>query len=260
MPVNSLPRLLPALLGLLLLPSAVAAEEVYVIDELLVGVHAEKNLDSAIVKVFPTGTKLEVVERDGELARIEGPEDVSGWVDGAYLTQTPPAKVRLAALEAEKAALEQRLAAAESAANGEAAASGAAAPEAAAQLEAVTRENTELKGKLSDERLRAGQLQSEVASLRAELRENTTPPDARIVEIERERENLAAELEDARDRISELETRGSLASTSAMVPLVVDAYAWPIAIALLALLALAFGGGIYVVDILNRRRHGGFRI
>ena len=101
MPVNSLPRLLPALLGLLLLPSAVAAEEVYVIDELLVGVHAEKNLDSAIVKVFPTGTKLEVVERDGELARIEGPEDVSGWVDGAYLTQTPPAKVRLAALEAE---------------------------------------------------------------------------------------------------------------------------------------------------------------
>jgi SH3 domain protein len=251
-PVNPLPRFLPALLGLLILPAA-AAEEVYVIYELLVGVHAEKDLDSAIVKVFPTGTRLEVLERDGELARIQGPEDISGWVDGAYLTAQPPAKVRLTALEAEKAALEQRLAAAAGAAPG-------ADPDVAGQLEAVTRENTELKAKLSDELLRAGQLQSEVTSLRAELRENTTPPDARIVEIERERETLKGELEDARDQISELETRGSLTATSAMVPLVLEAYTWPLVITLLVLLALAFGAGIYVVDVLSRRRHGGFRI
>ncbi|MGE0485173.1 MAG: SH3 domain-containing protein [Gammaproteobacteria bacterium] len=259
MSVNPTPRFVPALLGLLLLPAvAAAAEEVYVIDELLVGVHAEKDLDSAIIKVFPTGTRLEVLERDGELARIQGPEDVNGWVDGAYLTKQPPAKVRLTALEAEKAALEQRLTAASTAAPGSGGAD--ADPAAATQLEAVTRENTELKGKLSDERLRAGQLQSEVTSLRAELRENTTPPDARIVEIEREREALKGELEDARDQISELETRGSLNATSAMVPLVLEAYAWPIGVTLVVLLAAAFGAGIYVVDILSRRRHGGFRI
>lgn len=252
------PSLLSGLLAGLLLPlcATVAAEPVYVIDELLVGVHAEKSLDSAIVKVFPTGTELDVVERDGELARVEGPEGVTGWVDGAYLTDKAPAKVRLAALEAEKAALEERLQAARDAASPGAAVS----PEVTDQLEAVTRENTELKGKLSDERLRAGQLQSEVASLRAEMRENSTPPDARIIEVERERDTLRGDLEDAREQIAELETRGSLQADSDMLPLVLKAYAWPIVIALLVLAAIAFGGGIYIVDVINRRRHGGFRI
>ena len=59
-----LPRLLSVLALALWLPAAVA-EPAYVIDKLLVGVHEEKNLDSAIIKVLPTGTELNVIERDG---------------------------------------------------------------------------------------------------------------------------------------------------------------------------------------------------
>ncbi|MEQ8230381.1 MAG: hypothetical protein RKL32_01600 [Gammaproteobacteria bacterium] len=235
------------------------AESVYVIDKLLVGIHAEKDLDSAIVEVLPTGTVLDVLERDGELARVSGPEGAEGWVDSAYLTAEKPAVLRLAELAEENAALEARLAAI-SAGGDEAAAASPTTGELAAELEALTRENTELKGKLSDERLRAGQLQTEVADLRDQLRESETPPDARIVELERARDRLEAELDKAEDAVAELSARSSLQATSAMVPLVLREYASLIVIALVLIVVLSFGGGIYVVDLLNRRRHGGFRV
>jgi len=240
------------------LPSA-SAEQVYVVDQLLVGIHAEKDLASAIVKVLPTGTVLDVVERDGDLALVVDAEQNKGWVDAAYLTSEAPAALRLAALETEKTALEQRIKEIE-APTGATAAARPASSNAQAQLEAITRENTDLKAKLSDERLRAGQLQSEVATLRGELRENTTPPDARIVELERAREQLERDLMRAEDAVEELTARSSLQPTAAMVPLVLREYGLNIVLLAGLLAALAFGAGMYVVDALNRRRHGGFRI
>lgn len=235
------------------------AEQVYVIDQLLVGIHAEKNLDSPIIKVLPTGSVLEVLERDGDLARVSDGEDAEGWVDAAYLTSDEPAALRLAALEGEHAALEERLAELTSTA---AAGAPAASPsgETPPQLDQLTRENTELKAKLSDERLRSGQLQGEVAQLRAELREQGAPPDARIVDLERTRERLERELARAEETVQELNTRASLEPTSAMVPLVWREYGTIILLLGLVLTGLAFGAGAYAIDALNRRRHGGFRI
>lgn len=258
-------RLLIALASVNFPLSVVAAETVYVIDKLLVGIHEQKNLDSAIVKVLPTGSVLEVLERDGDLALVRDTEQIEGWVDTAYLTDEQPAALRLAAVEqekaaveAEKAAVEQRLAALE---NADAAASaGPADGKLLEQLEAMTRENTELKGKLSDERLRAGQLQTEVAALRSELRDQTAPPDARIVELERARERLQRELTAAQAKIKEVTARSSLQPTAAMIPLILREYAAIITLLMLVLLVAAFGAGAYVIDVINRRRHGGFRI
>ncbi|MEX2479354.1 MAG: TIGR04211 family SH3 domain-containing protein [Gammaproteobacteria bacterium] len=250
--------LLIALAGVSFHLSVGAAEQVYVIDKLLVGIHEQKNLDSAIIKVLPTGSVLEVLERDGDLALVRDAEQNEGWVDTAYLTADQPAALRLAAIEAEKAAVEQQLAALENA--GAASSAKPADGKLLEQLEAMTRENTELKGKLSDERLRAGQLQTEVAALRSELRDQTAPPDARIVELERAREQLQRELTAAQATIKEVTARASLQPTAAMIPLIVREYAAIITLIVLALLALAFGAGAYVVDVMNRRRHGGFRI
>jgi len=250
------------LLTVLLLTSAwlVAAAPSYVIDKLLVGVHEQKNLDSAIIKVLPTGTRLEVIERDGELALVEDAGKVRGWVDAAYLTEDAPAALRVASLEKENRALNKQLdSLRKSAANSAPAATGSSA-DSAAEVNALTNENTELKGKLSNELLRAGKMQSELATLRAKVENHSAPPDARVVELEREREKLAEDLEEAKSAIDELSARASLKATSAMVPLVLKAYFTPIALGGLLLLALAFGAGIYVVDVLNRRRHGGFRV
>ena len=62
----------PLTLVLLLFTIALnAAETAFVVDKLLVGVHLEEDLNSAIVKVLPTGSKLEVLARKGETARIK---------------------------------------------------------------------------------------------------------------------------------------------------------------------------------------------
>lgn len=233
------------------------AETGYVIDKLLVGVHQDKNLDSAIIKVLATGTRLEVLERDGELALVEDPDKVRGWVDAAYLTADLPAQLRLAELERDKAGLEKQLAALRSTT----ADNPAVAPAAdAAAVNELTKENTELKAKLSDERLRAGKLQSEAAALRTELNSNNAPPDARIIELERDRNALRNTLDDAEEQIAELSARASLKAIAELVPLVLREYASAIGILVFVIAALGFGGGIWVFDMLNRRRHGGFRV
>lgn len=259
------PRL-PAFLVALALASGARAENtqsVYVIDKLLVGVHAEKDLDSAILEVFPTGTKFEVVARDGELAQVVGPDKVKGWVDAAYLTEQPPAELLLPQLEQENAALEARIKELEQGgamAPSAPAAGAAAAPGAPGEVDTLMRENTALKDKLSDEKLKSGQLQSEVASLRGQLDANATPPDARIISLEHTRDELERELATTRDRLVEYEARASLDDSSVLLPVVLrDYFGWLVGF-LLIFGAAAFGGGMYVLDALNRRRHGGFRV
>lgn len=233
----------------------VTAATVYVIDKLLVGLHESKDLDSAIVKVLPTGTVLEVLERDGELALVAEPDGVKGWVDAAYLMDTPPAATRVAELEKTNAELERRLKQPVPAAT-----AAGAAPADNPQIDALTKENTDLKDKLSDEKLRTGTLQSEIASLRAQVKTTAQPPDVRLVELERSRDELERDLENARHKIAEFEARASQDDIAALVPIVLREYAKSIAIIVILLAVVAFVGGAYLVDWLNRRRHGGFRI
>jgi SH3 domain protein len=235
--------------------AGVSAETSFVVDELLVGVHEKKNLDSAILKVLPTGTKLEVIERDGELALVEDPDKVRGWVDSAYLTSEQPAQLRLVALQKGFAALEARHKKLQGASAG---ASGNG--EIAAEVNELTTENTNLKGKLSEERLRVGKFQSEIAGLRSQVSNNTAPPDARIVELQRRREKLEDALGKAEQQVAELSARSSIKATSALIPIFLKEYAAAILVGLLLIIALGFGAGVYVVDLLNRRRHGGFRV
>lgn len=237
------------LLGLAMVATA---ETNYVIDRLLVGVHEDQDLNSAIIKVLPTGTRLEVLTREGELAQVADADGTRGWVDAAYLTADVPSTLRVAELEREKTRLEQALAAA---ADG--------APAAAVdgtQVDALTKENTSLKGKLSEERLRAGKLQSEVAALRAAVGNQDAPVDQRIVELQRDRERLAEALEDAEQKVSELSARASLTATADLVPLLLREYAGIIALLLLVVVVSAAAFGAWAIDALNRRRHGGFRV
>jgi len=66
------------------------AETVYITDSLLVGLHEEKSIDSAILKVLPTGTTLEVIKRDNEFVNVRDPKGVTGWVSSNYLIRNNP--------------------------------------------------------------------------------------------------------------------------------------------------------------------------
>ncbi|MBT8447090.1 MAG: TIGR04211 family SH3 domain-containing protein [Gammaproteobacteria bacterium] len=228
--------------GLALAAGNAGAEAVYVIDKLLVGIHENASLESAIVKVLPTGSELEVLERDGDMAHVRG-SGVEGWVDTTYLMNEKPAALKLAALEQEVAALKSG--------NGP-------------DIDALASENTELKGLLADERMKARNLTSQVATLRetaraadaatgtgdqAGLREQIAALEEDKLALERELQNTLRQARRARGdaAAAALGLEGMRPSAPAVGVFVL-------------IIATAFGAGIYVMDYLQRRRHGGFRV
>jgi len=227
-----------------------AAETAYVIDKLLVGVHEDRDLNSAIVKVLPTGTKLEVLQREGELAQVRDGDGTSGWVDGAYLMEQAPAQLQVQTLSEEVAELKRRLAATPT--------SGVTTADTG--RDKLTQENTELKGKLSAAKLKVGKLETQVSALEAKIAERPlTPADTVIADLEQKNQTLGRELEAAMQSAKRLEAQLDNGATPA-IPLAVDSVSRSQWIAVLVAVLFAFGAGIYAMDYLNRRRHGGFRI
>lgn len=245
------------------------AETVYVIDKLLVGVHSEKSLDSPIVKALPTGTQLEVVKREGDLAQIKGPEGVTGWVDAVYLSKEQPAALLLEGLEAQNRKLAEQLTTAQ-AKLGELAAEGQATVEATQQAESgkageLERQLDDVRRQLESERTRAGELQSKLAAI-----QNTPAADARaLADLTQENAALKRELEEA-----QIKAIRASETAQASMPSAADANSsegaiflvgrWSISATvivgvLLGALLTGLIAGIWLMDARQRRRLGGFR-
>ena len=80
-----------AVVGALLWAGPLPAETAFVTDRLLLGVHESKSLDAAVLRLLESGDAVEVLERDGELARVRTSRGREGWVDGRYLSAVAPA-------------------------------------------------------------------------------------------------------------------------------------------------------------------------
>ena len=63
-------------------------------------------------------------------------------------------------------------------------------------------------------------------------------------------------MQDKRD----LEAKVEKADGAALPPVVIERFSWPVLLTVFGLLVAAFLGGMYTLDYLNRRRHGGFRV
>lgn len=227
-----------------------AAETAFVIDKLLVGVHQEEDLTSAIMKVLPTGTKLEVVARKGEIAKIKDPDGVTGWVDAAYLMKSAPAADLLEQLKLDKQALADRVRALES--------SKATPGGPPAAVDALTNENTEIKSQLSAQKLKNSELETTLADLRKNA--PTTPGGGTVAaELQTANLELKEKLEQAQEAIEAL--RAQQPSSSPLDRIRAASSGTLNALLVLGImLCMGFGGGLYLMDYLNRRRHGGFRV
>ncbi len=212
---------LVAFLGLAL---PAGAESVYVVDQLLLGVHEQKERQSAILELLPSGTRLDVLKRDGDFVRVKTPGGTSGWVDSKYLMSEKPARISLSELETQHQKAKQSL------------------NTAREELKALRARRD--KGIDDNTREQLRMLRSENAA----LKETIASAEDQLTELARAQ---AAETEAAVPEEPTSTTELSLANIA------VKPATWGV---LGAMFVLGLVLGTYLMDYRQRRRHGGFRI
>ncbi|HTT08784.1 MAG TPA: TIGR04211 family SH3 domain-containing protein [Gammaproteobacteria bacterium] len=256
-----------------------AAETVYVTDKLLVGVHADKTVDSPILKVFPSGTTFEVLKREGDFAQVKGPEGITGWVDSSYITSDQPAAAVVQMLESKNKDLEENLKTAEAKAAdldaklkaAPAAPGGANKPASDQQIDKLRKDNDDLQKAVNAERGKTADLLVQINKLKSQQ-----PPPAGNADDKAVLDRLQLENEELKDALKSARTQAAGAKENSagnaaggassfisrgMEPLLAiggSPRVW--GIILIVLLLGSFGGGAYFIDYLHRKRHGGFRL
>jgi hypothetical protein len=225
------------LLALLAAATGAQAETVYVTDKLLADLHAQKELDSPIIRVLPTGTELELLQRDGDLAQVRDRDKTVGWIESDYLMATIPAQREVAALRAEIESVRKRLQESKPAGKD----SGLAE-----LIEQLTRENADLQGLITTERLRVSALEQHAVDLR---QPGTAPQGPHAAADERSQIPAGPTGDSTKDPAL---TNTGIEIRRPTVTLVIAGG--------LTLILLGLAGGAFLMDWLQRRRHGGFRI
>jgi SH3 domain protein len=98
--------------ALLLLPvlsaaSAIHAETLYVVEQLVVNVNSAPDATGERIANIKSGDAVEVLDRQGEQIHVHLANGTDGWVRKSYLSADEPAKVRLGERTAEVEKLKQ---------------------------------------------------------------------------------------------------------------------------------------------------------
>ncbi len=243
-------RTRPTMLALLLLvgPSAFA-ETAYISARVEVGLHEERSAHSAILALLPEGTELEVLERDGDAARVRLDDGREGWIPIEYLSAEASAPAELADLRRRlpelMAALEREQ---------------AARQEADQRIAASEEELVTLRDRLSAHESGDARAQSEEESQVLRdfqlLADENRQLKQQIVELEEMQAQEAAR-QSASDSVSGATVRGD--GSGGPPPGFFERPFWHWLLIGFVLL-FSFGLGAFAVDWLTRRRHGGYRI
>jgi uncharacterized protein YgiM (DUF1202 family) len=236
------------ILLMLLIPAMVIAESVYIDDKLMVGLHQDKSVDSPILKVLPGGTTLEIVRRDTPLSQVKDPDGTTGWIDNKYLTDAAPGRAQLQTALDQISKLEAEIASLKSAAV-------STAPTGPDDVVKITKENEELKQLLKSERLRIGELQTQTAELRNKLAKSNGGDSDLIEQLD----TLTREKAELEKELGKIKT-GTQPSQE-KIKLEIGEFDWKrMLISVAVSLLIGFIAGLLLLDWMNRRRHGGFRI
>jgi hypothetical protein len=95
--------LLPALVA----ASAIHAETLYVIEQLVVNVNSAPDATGERVANIKSGDPVEVLDRQGDQIQVHLANGTEGWVRKSYLSAEEPARMRLGERTAEVAKLKQ---------------------------------------------------------------------------------------------------------------------------------------------------------
>ena len=89
------------LVPLLLLATEGRAATAYVTDDLVLGLYADPSTEGPRLATLHSGALVETLGIAGESTRVRLVDGLTGWVKSAYLTNSAPSAVRIAALQAE---------------------------------------------------------------------------------------------------------------------------------------------------------------
>ena len=214
------------------IPSAIVLAEIaYVTDEVNIGLHKEPTNESPIIKLVPSGTKLNIIERENDLIHVEEPEGVRGWVNTQNVLNNKPGKTKINELEITNKELHKK-------------------------IQTLEKESTklisqeELEQKLNSERLKVGELQVELTNIKSSAG-NIQTSDKLLTDIEQLKnanKQLIDQLESA--GINRKNSLGSIKPEN-------ESSSFSI---FLIIFIFGIASGIFILDYINRRRHGGFRI
>lgn len=255
------------------------AQTYYITDKVLVGVYEEANGESNLLTTLPSGTPLEVLERNGSFAKVRSPDGSSGWIEGSYMIEHKPAQLvvleltdkqkqsdeQLALAQAELRAVQEQVNKLKLASK---------KTDQTDEIQSLTKQRKEVgekldrvRNQLSDEKKKLATAENTIAQLEAQITDlkkaapaagNETPQ-----QLNPDTEHLLAEnreLTATLDRVRE-----ALAMPATPAPGVVENGGMQVKITWLLLsiilfLVIGFVAGMKWLDWRNLQRHGGFRI
>ena len=241
----------------LAMPMNTTAETTYVTDKLQAGIHQDKTADSIIIKVIPTGTALEIIKREGDLTQIRDPEGITGWISNRFLSDTPPATSLVKQAEERANTLENELETARTKIKElESGDQTSASTGTSEDLNKLQKENEQLQQKNKTVQLKVGELQATLAELRNKMSQVTSDAAMadKIKQLNEEKSMLEKQLAETQTANTGDENITTLQTSSSPVSYT------NILIAFCITLIIGMGAGAYLLDLVNRRRHGGFRI
>ncbi len=86
------------------------AEVLWVDDRLRLSLYAEPSSNSERIELLESGDELEVLgEYDSGFERVRSEAGNEGWVNDAFIVSSPPARIRIDSVEAERAELREQV-------------------------------------------------------------------------------------------------------------------------------------------------------
>lgn len=225
-----------------LLATTTHAETVYITDELNIGLHQDRSVDSPIIKLLPSGTALTIIQRDNDLVYVRDTAGKQGWINNKYVLNEMPGKSRTVELEKKNAALQQEIKTLK-----------ANKPTVAVNNDAATKE---LERQLNSERLKVGELQAQLTNIKTDIAniDDSGKMLADLKDLKQQNRQLIAQLESSGIDV-DIST-APIENESA-----VTLNGWQqILITCLIIFILGIASGAFMLDFNNRRRHGGFRV
>ncbi len=266
------------LFGINLTP--VIAEEMYITDRVILGVHQSAEETSVLVSSLPSGTKVEILETEATFSRIKLDSGEEGWIKTEFLIKEKPSILKLGEVTSELGAVSEELNKLKERSTkrerdlqtreDQVANSKSTINELKKQLKQTeaalasvsngtntnSANSTENNAELEAANSQIAILQKQIEELQnAAILENTEMDEPTKAQLNSEIKKLLMRIKVAQANLSgeEIPSPEELAAIQPKMPL----WYW---VLLTTILVLGFVFGILFIDYIHRKKHGGFRL